>query len=301
MGPSFFCHFPLRMTRLIAIFLTLLTASSHAVDYQSLSAVKRLTADKRYDEAIQKLEALAAKTEEVGENFHYLDLAMDITVKSLKNADRSLALAAQVKDAAHRDFARLRVLTDFQRYDEALASVREEAIETWPVRCRGQAHGFLAEIYHKKKDEAAELRQWQKAAEAPGAEVSVRGRAHREAAVLHLKHGDTAKAEEHFRKALAVTPANYAWRVESLAGLSRLLIDNKRPREAVKAFEGTDFSKIDHITSKGTLLEAYARALLAAGKKIKAIETFDQLLQLNLPAAWKDRINQELDEMAEEF
>ncbi len=289
------------MIRLFAITLVLLTSSSYAVDYQALSAVKRLTADKRYDEAIQNLEAIAAKTEEVGENFHYLDLAMDITVKSLKNADRSLALAAQVKDAAHREFAKLRVLTDFQRYDEALASVREEAIETWPVRCRGQAHGFLAEIYHKKKDEAAELRQWQKAAEAPGAEVSVRGRAHREAAVLHLKHGDTTKAEEHFRKALAVTPANYAWRIESLAGLSRLLIDNKRPREAVKAFEGTDFSKIDHITSKGTLLEAYARALLAAGKKIKAIETFDQLLQLNLPTPWKDRINQELDEMAEEF
>ena len=65
--------------------------------------------------------------------------------------------------------------------------------------------------------------------------------------------------------------------------------------------EDTDFSKIDHITSKGTLLEAYARALLAAGKKIKAIETFDQLLQLNLPATWKDRINQELDQMAEAF
>ena len=286
---------------LLAITLTLLTASSKAVDFQSLSAVKRLTADKRYDEAIQKLEALAAKTEEVGENFHYLDLAMDITVKSLKNADRSLALAAQVKDAAHRDFAKLRVLTDFQRYDQALASVREETNETWPVRCRGQAHAFLAEIYHKKKNDAAELRQWQKAAEAPGAEVSVRGRAHREAAVLRLKHGDTSKAEEHFHKALAVTPANYAWRIDSLAGLSRLLIDNKRPKQAVKAFEGTDFSQIDHITSKGTLLEAYARALLAAGKKIKAIETFDQLLQLNLPATWKDRINQELDQMAESF
>ena len=289
------------MIRLFVITLAFLTASSHAVDYQELSAVKRLTAEKRYDEAIQKLEALAAKTGEAGENFHYLDLAMDITVKSLKNADRSLALATQVKDAAHRDFARLRVLTDFQRYDEALASVREEAIDTWPVRCRGQAHGFLAEIYHKKKDEAAELRQWQKAAEAPGAEVGVRGRAYREAAVLHLKHGDTAKAEEQFRQALAVTPANYAWRIESLVSLSRLLIDNKRPKEAVKAFEGTDLSKVENINSKASLLEAYARALLASGKKIKAIETFDQLLQLNLPATWKDLINQELDQMAGEF
>jgi hypothetical protein len=52
---------------------------AHAIDYQQLAAAKQLTNDKRYDEAIQKLEALAAKTEAVGENFHYLDLAMDIT------------------------------------------------------------------------------------------------------------------------------------------------------------------------------------------------------------------------------
>ena len=289
------------MTRLIALTLAMLCASSHARDFQQLSAAKRLTTDKRYDEAIQKLEAVAAKADEPGENFHCLDLAMDITVKALKNMDRSLALVAQVQDADHRDFAKLRVLTDFQRYDEALAHVREKNIDAWPVRCRGQAHGFLAEIYHKKKDEAAELEQWQKAAASPGAEVALRGRAHRESAVLYQKQGDTAKAEDQLRKALAVTPANFAWRIESLIGLSRLLIENQRPKDAVKAFEGTDFSKIDNLNSKGNLLEAYARALLAAGKKIKAIETFDQLLQLNLPATWKDRINKELDEMAEAF
>ena len=289
------------MIRLIALTLALLSLSSHALDFQELGAVKHLTTDKRYDEAIQKLEALAAKTDEAGENFHYLDLAIDITVKSLKNADRSLALAAQVKDAAHRDFAKLRVLTDFQRYDEALASVQAKDIESWPTRCRGQAHGFLAEIYHKKKDDTAELKQWLQAAAAPGAEIGVRGRAYYQAAVLQLKQGDKTKAEEQLRQAIALTPANYAWRTESLIALSRLLIDNQRPKEAVKAFEGTDFTQVENLNSKGSLLEAHARALLAVGKKIKAIETFDQLLQLNLPAPWKDRINKELDQMAEDF
>jgi len=41
--------------------------------------------------------------------------------------------------------------------------------------------------------------------------------------------------------------------------------------------------------------------LLAAGKKIKAIETFDILLQSGIPDIWKDRINKELDLMAEAF
>ncbi|MEO6750691.1 MAG: hypothetical protein ABIP85_02845 [Chthoniobacteraceae bacterium] len=263
--------------------------------------MKRLTADKRYDEAIQKLEALAAKTDEAGENFGYLSLALDLAVKSLKNPDRALALAAAVKDPAHRDFAKLRVLAEFERYDEALASVQGKDIDAWPVRCRGQAHGLLAEIYHAKKDAAAELQQWHLAADSAGTEIGVRGRALRETGMLHLKQGHTKEAEEQFRKAINVTPANYAWRVESLIALSRLLIENQRAKEAVKAFDGTDFTSVSNLSSKASLLEAYARALLAAGKKIKAIETFDQLLQLNIPTERKDRINKELDQLAEDF
>jgi len=289
------------MIRRIILTLALLSCSSPAVNFPELAAAKRLTAEKRHDEAIQKLEALAAKTDEAFENFHYLELAIDIAVNSLKDADRSLRLASAVRDASFREFAKLRVLTDFKRYDEALASVQEERIATWPTRCRGQAYAMLAEIYHKKMNDAAELAQWQKAASEPGSELGVRGRAHREAGVLHLKRGNTIDAEESFRKAIALTPANYAWRIESLIGLSRLLIQSQRARDAVEAFSGTDFSRIENVTSKGHLLESYARALLAAGRKIKAIEAFDQLLQLSLPSEWKDRINKELDQMADDF
>ena len=275
------------------ILLTLFAASAHAIDYTTLSAVKRLRAEKRYDEALQKLEALAARTDEPAENFAYLSQAIDIAVDSLKNADRALALVATLKDPSLRDFGKLRVLSDFQRHDEALAFMRDKDVTAWPVRVRGQAHAILAEIHHIKKDSAAELAEWQLAAVSPGAEVGVRGRAFRESGVLFQKQGDAVKAEEQYRKALEVTPANYAWRVESLVALSRLLIDQKRAKDAVKAFDGTDFTKVTSVTSRGNLIEAYARALLAAGKRIRAIETFDQLLSLDLPAAWKDRINKE--------
>lgn len=285
----------------LCILLFLFATAAHAIDYTALGAVKRLRAEKRYDEALQKLEAIAAKTDEPSENFSYLSQAIDIAVDSLKNADRALALAASLKDSALRDFAKLRVLADFQRYDVALAFMRGKEVAAWPVRVQGQAHGILATIYHEKKDAAAELAQWQLAADAPGAEISVRGRAHREAGVLFQKQGDTTKAEEQFRKALDVSPANFAWRVDCLIGLSRLLIEQQRAKEAVRAFDGTDFTKVTSVTARGNLVEAYARALLAAGKKIRAIETFDQLLSLDLPAAWKDRINKELDQMAEDF
>lgn len=291
------------MTRILLILtaLSLLGVSAQAVDYAQFSVAKRLHKEKRYDEAIAKLEAMAAKTDEAGENFTYLDYAIDIAVNPLKNAQRALALAAAVKDPAHRDFAKLRVLADLERYDEALASVQGKDIDAWPVRCRGQAHSILAGIYHAKKDAAGELRQWQMTADAPGAEIGVRGRALREVGVLYLKQGKAKEAEEQFRRAIQVTPANYAWRVESLVALSRLLIESQRGREAVRAFDGTDLTKVTSVTSKAHLVEAYARALLAAGRKIKAIETFDQLLQLDIPAEWKDRINKELDQMAETF
>ncbi len=289
-----------RITPLITA-LALLGVSVQAIDFTQLSAAKRLRADKRYDEAIQKLEGMAAKADEAGENFTYLDFAIDVAVDSLKSPEKALALVAAVKDPVHRDFARLRVLADFERYDEALASVQGKEIDAWPVRCRSQAHSILAGIYHAKKDAVAELQQWQLTADAPGAEVGVRGRALRELGVLNLKQGNAKEAEEQFRKAVQVTPANYAWRVESLIALSRLLIESQRGREAVKAFDGTDFTKVTSLTSRANLIEAYARALLAAGKKIKAIETFDQLLQLDIPTEWKDRINKELDQMAETF
>jgi tetratricopeptide (TPR) repeat protein len=289
------------MSRLIAITLTLLTVSAQALDYQQLGAVKLLRSEKRFDEALQKLEAMAAQAADADENFHYLEIAIEIASGSLKNADRALALADKVKDPARRDYANLRVLSDFKRYDEALARVRDKKIDEWPVRCRGSAHGILADIYRLRGDDAAAQEHRLKAISSPGAEAVVRGNAATDAAQLYLKQGDTRKAEEMFRQALDISPASYAWRNESVIALSRLLIQTQRAKEAVKLFEGMDFSKVENTNARGQLIEAYARALLAADKKIKAVETFDTLLQSGIPDTWKERINKELDQMAEDF
>jgi len=61
------------------------------------------------------------------------------------------------------------------------------------------------------------------------------------------------------------------------------------PAEAIPSVSGKRIWDMSRITDR------------EAGKKIKASETFDQLLQLSLPAAWKERINKELDQMAEDF
>jgi tetratricopeptide (TPR) repeat protein len=244
---------------------------------------------------------MAAQAADADENFHYLEIAIETASGSLKDADRALALADKVKDPARRDYANLRVLSDFKRYDEALARVRDKNIDEWPVSCRGKAHVILAAIYQMRGDDAAAQEHRLKAITSPGAEAAVRGNAATEAAQLYLKQGETRKAEEMFRQALDISPAYYAWRNESVIALSRLLIQTQRAKEAVKLFEGMDFSKVENTNARGLLLEASARTLLAAGKKIKAIETFDTLLQSGIPETWKDRINKELDQMAEDF
>ena len=284
----------------IFVFLAQLGTAS-ALDYTQLNAVKLLRTEKRFDEAIQKLEAMAAQAADADENFHYLEIAIEVASGSLKNADRALALADKVKDPARRDYANLRVLSDFKRNDEALARVRDKKIDEWPVRCRGSAHGILADIYRLRGDDASAQEHRLKAIASPGAEPVVRGNAATDAAQLYLKQGDTRKAEEMFRQALAISPAYYAWRNTSVISLSRLLIQTQRAKEAAKLFEGMDFAKVENINARGQLLEASARALLAAGKKIKAVETFDTLLQSGIPDTWKDRINKELDQMAEDF
>jgi len=282
------------------VFLAQLGAAP-ALDFTQLNVVKLLRTGKRFDEAIQKLEAMAAQAADVDENFHYLDIAVEIASALLKDASRALALADKVKDPARRDYANLRVLSDFKRYDEALARVRDKKIDEWPARCRGSAHGILANIYRLRGDDTAAQEHRLKAIASPGAEPLVRGNAATDAARLYLKQGDTRKAEGMFRQALDISPAYYAWRNESVIALSRLLIQDQRPKEAVKLFEGMDFTKVESTTARGQLLEAYARALFATGKKIKAVETFDTLLQSGIPDTWKDRINKELDQMAEDF
>ena len=290
-----------RIATLAAIvFLAQLGAAS-ALDYTQLNAVKLLRSEKRFDDAIQKLAALATQAADADENFHYLEIAIEIASGSLKNADRSLALADKVQDPARRDYANLRVLSEFKRNDEALARVRDKKIDEWPARCRGSAHGILADLYRLRGDDASAQGHRLKAITSPGAEAVVRGNTATDAAQLYLKQGDTRKAEEMFRQALDISPAYYAWRNTSVIALSRLLVQTQRPKEAVKLFEGRDFSKVENTTARGQILEAYARALLAAGRKIKAIETFDTLLQSGIPDTWKDRINKELDQMAEDF
>lgn len=290
-----------RSTWLIVLTTLFFLRVASALDYTELAAVKLLRGEKRFEEAIQRLDSLAKRATSDSENYHYLQMAMEIATQSLKNSDRALALAQRVRDPARRDHAHLRVLAELKRDEEAIKWIAGRNMEQWPVDCRADGYAMAAEIFQRRGDASSAQDHWLKALAAPGGKPAVRGRAATEGGNLFLQQGNDKKAEELFRKALEISASPYAWRNQSQIALSRLLLKQGRAAEAVQLFDGTDFAKVENVVSRASLLEAYSRALLAAGRKIKAIETFDALLQLGISEAWKERINQELDQLAEEL
>lgn len=290
-----------RLTCLILGISLLACGDAFALNYTQLKTVSLLRTEKRFEEALRKLETLATNAADENENFHYVNIAIEIATDDLKSESRALALAETIEGAAFREYARLQILSEFKHYDEALAWVKDKSIDAWPARYRGSAHVILARIYEEQENDAAAQEQRLLAIDSVGASASVRGNAANAAGKHYLKQGDEKGAMELFRQALEISPASYAWRTDSQMALSKLLVDSGRADEAVSLFEGMEFSKVQSPHTRGRLFEAYARALLASGRVIKAVETFDELLKTNVSQEWKDRINRELDEMAENF
>jgi len=281
------------------LLIIVLAGQVRAMDWGGLAAVSRFCEEKRFDEAIRRLEEMAARADNDAEQFHYLQKAVEISGNSMKDYDRARALADKIRDPACRDVAILQLYWNFKRYDEALAHAQGKAVETWPIGSRAAAYNILGEINRMRKNNAAALENYARAAGLPAAAGNVRGSAARAAGALYLENDDRARAEEMFRKALAISPAAFAWRCESLMALSGMLIQDKRTAEAVALFESGKVASDAGEHWKPRLLEAYARALLADGKRIKSIETYDELLKSGISAEWKARIDKDLDKIAD--
>lgn len=277
------------------------TGDLPATDWTGLAAARRLREEGRHDEAVKRFEAMAARAPTDLEQFRYLEQAIDIAAGPLGDFERARGLARSVRDPARRDYAEFDVLWRFRKEDEALAAARDKPIDTWPADCRGSACRILGDLCRARKDDAAALAHYTKAAHAAGAPAAVRGGAARQAGRILLERGDRAGAEGVFRHALGLSPAAYAWRCECLLTLAEMLAEERRAAEAVKLFEEIDFGKLEAGPWKSKLLEGYARALLAAGRRIKAVETFDLLLRSGISKSWQARIEKELDKLADEW
>ena len=281
-----------RLQVFMSVMVFILAIQAFAQDSkQMLADAEKLAAE----ESVRKLEASADSITNDSEQFRQLRKA----VGSLKDADRAKALVGKIRNPGYRDFTMLETLARFKQYDDAITLMKGKDIEAWPTECRGAAYKVLGDIHQAQKNDAAALDNYILAIAAPATEVIVRGWAAHAAGGIYLKQRDRVKAEAMFRQALGISPAGWAWRNECMTILSGMLIEDKRAPEAVKLFESLDFEKMDIPYWKAVLLEAYAHALLADGKKIKAAEMFDALLKTDISKEQKAKIEKELDKLAE--
>jgi tetratricopeptide (TPR) repeat protein len=92
------------------------------------------------------------------------------------------------------------------------------------------------------------------------------------------KIGDLAKSEQAFEKALSVDPKH----VKSLVNLSRVLIEQKRPDEAVERL--TRAAEIDPESTE--VFRLLGRTYYTQGKKEEAVSAYRRAIELNELDAW---------------
>lgn len=260
--------------------------------------VKQMFREERFDEAVQFLEKLADGAKSDAGQYQWLKMAIDHVV-GRKEYDRGMVLAKKIRDPNYRDFATLTILSRSRKHDEVIQLVKTENIEAWPTRCQAEAYTALGDAFRAKADDANALTCYAKAIDSPGGDVLSRGWAAHHSAYIYLGQKNRAKAKEMFRKGLAISPAGYAWRNRCLIALSKLLIENGEPKEAIALFN-RDFDKTSIPYWKGLLLNAYAEALAADNQKIKAAETWDAAMRVEgVSSHWKKTIEKKLDKLAD--
>lgn len=284
--------------RWIFITLFLLAGTISTPGASALAVVRQMCSEKRFEEAVRKLETEAEVAKTDAEQAAWLQDAVDIVLSQLKDAHRAEALVGQIRDPAWRDFVHLKLLYQLKRHDDALALVQGRQIDDWPLPCRGAAYKVLGDISQARTNNVAALDYYAKAVESPRTSAVDRGWAAYAAGSIHLKEGNRTEAEAFFRKGLTLSPAYYAWRNTTMITLARMLCEDQRTAEAVQLFETVDFDSLGGYW-KATLLDAYAVALLADGRKIKAAQTLDMILRMDVSKAWKAGIEKRLDELAD--
>ena len=92
------------------------------------------------------------------------------------------------------------------------------------------------------------------------------------------KHGDLAKSEQAFERALTIDPSH----MKSLVNASRLFIDQKRYDEAIDRL--TQASEVD--MDSAVVFRLLGRAYLAKGEADEAIEAYRAAIEIDENDAW---------------
>lgn len=282
------------MRKIFYLLLAGIAVNASGIDWSGYRSAKNLEKEKRYDEAIAVYEKMSDKTTDEKDDQQYMLWAVDTAVRK-KDPATAKRLAERVKHPDRRKFIQMRI----QKPGEIVEACKDLDLMTWPEDIRAEAYGRRGNAYFQLKRYDDALKDYEKSLSIPGPN-NFAGWAARYSGWIYAKRNQPAKAEEYYRKALALSSADFAWRNESLGELARLLIAQKRGDEACKIFEPVERLKKMRGYWAIQLNSAYANAQISAGKKVEALKTLDHLLQL-VPEKQKSAVKKRIDGLSQDM
>ncbi len=281
------------MKKMFCLLAAGIAVTGFAVDWSGFKKAKTLEKEKRYDEAIAVYEKLADAAKSDKDDQQYMEWAIS-AAKQKKDDAAVKRLANRVKQPERRKF----VLMSIQTPAEVIAGCKDTDFMTWPEDLRSDAYATRGDAYHVQKDFEKALADYDKCLSLPGGRQVIKKVASaRRAGGICERKKDLKKAEEYYRKALAVTNADYGVRCEALYALSQMLIARKCGAEACQLFEPV--ARLQKMQGYWGLQlnSAYADALIAAGKKVEALKTLDRVKKLSSEKA-KPAVQRRIDALS---
>lgn len=252
-----------------------ISVTGFAIDWSGYRKAKALEKEKRYAEAIAVYEKLSDAAKSDKDDQQYMEWAVS-AARRKKDAAAEKRLIARIKNPDRRKYVQMLCM----KPAEIIAAYQTTDFMKWPVDLRSNAYAKRGTAYNRLRQFDKALVDFDKSLSLPGGHPIDKIASGWYAGMIYARKKDQKKAEEYYRKALAVSKADYGVRSEALTALSVMLIKQKRGADACKLFEPV--ARLQKM--KGywgiRLNNAYADALIAAGKKVEALKTLDYVKKI---------------------
>lgn len=258
----------MKIARIISTaFLLLAALSVSAQDW------RKLEEEKRYDEALDALEKLAAK--DTARQAEFMRSAMEIALNRMKNPELAHKYAHMTSDESWRGFYRFYLLQATGKPEEALKSLEEKGVADFPAPVRTEAYTMLGNIFKARKETEKALDAYLRAVDSKGGAILPWSWACKYAADIYMEKDEKNKAAEMYKKCLK-KEVFLASRNECLFNYANLLLKEKKAAEALKLIESekTFFDKTGKGYWKAVFYMEYAKILNLNGMRVKAIDMY---------------------------
>ena len=273
---------------MIALVLAVLGTTAAQADYLSerAAAVKLLKAEK-VDEAFAAFSQLAEAAVGDVQKSDALEQAA-LCADRLQKFDRAWELAREIPKPAHSKNCQMTLLLNHRKWDELIATYKDEDFSKWPESIRGQGYLSRGHAYYYLKNGSPAVQDLSLAVEFI-TDHNTRGYC------LNLvgdAYHDFLKDDE---KALAAYRRTYQTgtiykHCHAAIQIAEILKGQKKYAAALEEFGRLQLDDATAPVWRGKVLLAWGEALFTAGKPAEALLKYDAVMHIeDLPADIKQR------------